>query len=315
MEDSFLKKLKEAGDSSQTLFLRLLQEYKLSEKSLHLFIEGNDDPAFYTNYISNLAGNNFQIYFYNSKNKSGVYSNYNQISWKSYNKNRVLFFVDKDYSDILKLRYPIDQNIFVTKYYSIENYLVNDQIVRRILTDLVHITDPSIINNIIKKFHQEHKSFCEYMVLLSAWIIYHRKNGTNINLGNISLSHIFQFNAKLEIVKLNSPQGKKLLDYLDEKTGNPDSSGSWKSVRKIYSSLLKINEDKIHLRGKFEIWFLVAFINALIDNLNSSRKKGEPKAKMNVSLSSSNAVALLATRLSIPPDLKSFISNNLSKIN
>lgn len=308
---SFLQSLKDAGASSITSYIRFLQEYKSTDKALHLFIEGNDDPSFYTNFIKNIAGKKYELYFYNCKNKNGVYENYNKINWNTYNKHKALFFVDKDYSDILGLSYVTDDNIFVTKYYSIENYLVNVKILKRILTDLLHITDTETINGIVKTFKKEHKVFCKQMHILSSWIIFHRSKGNNIPLSKVNLSHIFSFDQDLKINRLQEPQGTKLLTYLNNKTGNVDTTECWKEISKIYRQIRLISKDKIHLRGKFEIWFLIAFINELMENVNAVKSKGKQKLKMNINLSKSNAVEILGSRLDIPKDLKKFIKYNI----
>ncbi|MBJ6369471.1 DUF4435 domain-containing protein [Snuella sedimenti] len=309
--NSFLQSLKDAGASPITSHIRFLQEYSKTDKSLHLFIEGNDDPSFYTNFLKNIAGKKYELYFYNSKNKEGVYENYKKINWNTYNKNKVLFFVDKDYSDILNISYVSDENIFVTKYYSIENYLVNGKILKRILIDLLHITDTETIKGIVKRFKKEHKEFCSLMKLLTSWIIYHRSKKNKIQLANINLSHIFSFDDDMKICRSCRPQGQKLLSYLNKKTGNIDNSEIWKEIKSIYNKINYISEQKTHLRGKFEIWFLVAFINQLMENVNANKPKGEQKLKMNFTLSKSNAVEILGSRLEIPKDLKKFITHNL----
>ncbi|MCD8413646.1 DUF4435 domain-containing protein [Tenacibaculum finnmarkense] len=310
---SFLQSLKDAGTSPITTHIRFLQEYKLTDKALHLFIEGNDDPSFYTNFIKNIAGKKYQLYFYNSKNKDGVYENYNKIDWTTYHKNKVLFFVDKDFSDVLGLTYTSDENIFVTKYYSIENYLVNTKILKRILVDLLHITDTDTIKGIVKTFKEQHKVFCKQMLILTSWIIYHRSKKNNIPLSKVNLSHIFSFDEDLKITRIDKPQGMKLYSYLNSKTGNTDNSESWKEIKSIFKKIKVIRKDKIHLRGKFEVWFLIAFVNELMENVNATKSKGQQKLKMNINLSKSNAVEILGSRLDVPKELKKFVKFNIAK--
>lgn len=310
---SFLQSLKDAGTSPITTYIRFLQEYKLTDKALHLFIEGNDDPSFFTNFIKNIAGKKYQLYFYNSKNKDGVYENYNKIDWTTYHKNKVLFFVDKDFSDVLGLTYTSDENIFVTKYYSIENYLVNTKMLKRILVDLLHITDTETIKGIVKTFKEQHKVFCEQMLILTSWIIYHRSKKNNIPLSKVNLSHIFSFDEDLKITRIDKPQGMKLFSYLNNKTGNTDNSESWREIKSILKQIKVIRKDKIHLRGKFEVWFLIAFVNELMENVNATKSKGQQKLKMNINLSKSNAVEILGSRLDIPKELKKFVKFNIAK--
>lgn len=303
---SFLENLKNAAKSPLSVYIRFLQQYKKGDKSLHLFYEGNDDPSFYTNFIVNLLGNEYRLYFYNCKNKDGVYSNYSKIDWRTYRKSRALFFVDKDHSDILGIKYIEGINIFVTKYYSVENYLVNEVVFQRILRELASIGDETIINELTKVFIVQHKRYSDLMLLITSWIIYHRQLNSNLNLNNINLNHLFFFNDNLEVQRVTKPLSRKILTYLDEKTKVSTSANSWKVILCIYRALIKIREHKVHLRGKFEVWFLIAFVDALIDQMNQGKNKGEKKVKMKVPLSINNSVALLATRIQIPEDMDKF---------
>jgi hypothetical protein len=102
-----------------------LQQYKSTDNSIHIFHEGKDDPSFYSNYLERGRLKRQRVYYYLFNNKKGVYFHYEKINWLKFKKNRLLFFVDKDLDDILEIKYPHDQNIFVTKYYTIENYLIS----------------------------------------------------------------------------------------------------------------------------------------------------------------------------------------------
>ena len=148
----FLNYLKDAAKSDISTHTKFLQQYRKFDNSLHIFLEGKDDPSFYSNYLDRYRKKKQKIYFYRAKNKNSVYSNYRKINWNIYTKNRVLFFVDKDFRDILNETYPIDSNIFETKYYSIENYLVSKSMFSRCLRELLGLDDDKLINRITKDF-------------------------------------------------------------------------------------------------------------------------------------------------------------------
>lgn len=78
--------------------------------------------------------------------------------------------------------------------------------------------------------------------------------------------------------------------------------------------LLSVEEYKRHLRGKFELWFLVKYINQLPYLLNIDRKKGERKYKYKLSICTDNAVSILAPRLLIPIDIEEFLDQNIFRI-
>jgi hypothetical protein len=186
---SLLNKLKKAATSNVAVHARFLQQYKPDGNEIHVFHEGQDDPSFYGGFIESRVQNKRRLYYYNCKNKSQVYEQYGKIDWRKFERNRSLFFVDKDLEDILGMIYPRDTNIFVTRPYSIENYLVSETVFVRCLRELVNLQDHEIkvfrspFRNSLKRFHRVSNG-------LAAYIILHRRRGTAINLGNLSMTKI-----------------------------------------------------------------------------------------------------------------------------
>ena len=148
----FLKYLKVAAKSNTSVRTRYLQQYNNNDNALHIFYEGNDDPSFYSNFLENK--NQKKIYYYQAENKKGVYEIHSKINWSSYDKRRTLFFVDKDFSDILNEIFTIDDNIFVTRYYSIENYVVSKHVFIRTIREILHIDDEKFLNKCYKDFEK-----------------------------------------------------------------------------------------------------------------------------------------------------------------
>jgi hypothetical protein len=308
----FLAKIKNAAKTSNEPYINLLQQYKKSDKSIHLFHEGKDDPSFYTNFIKNILGEEYKLYFYNSGNKDKVLKDYKKINWSTYKKHRVLFFTDKDYSDILGLKHITDENIFVTKYYSIENYLVTKEVVERILVELISIREEVIIRGIIKDFDKQYSRFCDLIRIISAWTLFHKRSGREPVLQNIKLKDIFKFVSKNGILRSKSPKFG-LFNYLDTKTKVVTPSKSMKKIIREYKQL-KLVPSKSHIRGKYEVWFLSAYIEYLLKELNSQKKPGEEKFKMSFSLAPSNVIVTLGTRLTVPKDICSFLNHNFSRL-
>jgi hypothetical protein len=303
----FLAYLKSAAKSNSSVRTKFLQQYNNNDKALHVFYEGNDDPSFYSNYFEK---KDTKIFYYQAENKKGVYEIHSKINWSSYNKKRALFFVDKDFSDILNELYSSDTNIFVTKYYSIENYLVCKPIFIRICRDLLHIDDELFITNCYKDFEKKLNQFSVDIIPLIAWIIYHRSISSKLNLSNFKLSDIFSIDNDLNVIKRKNCRGKKIQSYLLDKTKIAQPLNSWKSILFYCRKISRMHSYKYYLRGKYEIWFLVLYINKLIEVINMKRGKGQPKIKMQLNLSSENAVELLGPRLRKPIDISTFLKAN-----
>ncbi len=299
---NLLDYLRKAAKSDTTVYTTFLQQYSKNDNSIHVFHEGKDDPSFYGNMIQNKIKKTQKIFYYQAKNKDKVYENYQKINWTSFSKKRILFFVDKDFADILRISYPIDINIFVTNYYSIENYLVDKHLFRRSLRDLIGLDNDKINNAITKQFQVGLKTFYKASLTLTAYILYHREKKNPLNLQDITIGDIFSIDNSFIVTKK-----PKILSTLDRKTGAKTIS-AFKEIRKISMSLRKINKPKKYTRGKFELAYLVNCINKSPGMINIDKKKGEKRYKCCVQLSPSNAIQILAPRIRQPKDVKEFIS-------
>lgn len=299
---NLLDYLRKAAKSETTVYTTFLQQYSKNDNSVHVFYEGKDDPSFYGNMIQNKIKRTQKIFYYQAKNKDKVYENYKKINWASYSKKRILFFVDKDFADILRISYPLDTNIFVTSYYSIENYLVDKHIFSRSLRELIGLDNDKVNNAISKKFQVGLRTFYEASLTLTAYILYHREKKNPLNLQDISIGDVFRIDDSFVVTKK-----PKILSTLDRKTGATTTS-AFKEIRKIVASLRKINNPKKYTRGKFELAYLVNCINKSPDIINIDKKKGETKYRCCVQLSPSNAIQILAPRIRQPKDVKDFIN-------
>lgn len=293
--------LKNSAKSNSAIYIRFLQQYSKQNNYIHVFHEGKEDPSFYGNFIERKTKKNQKIFYYNCRNKQNVYDNYSKLNWRVYKKKRVLFFVDKDYSDILKLSYPANTNIFVTKYYSIENYLVSEAIFARCLRELIGIEDREI-EIFSKAFKKGLKRFYKESLILSAYVILHRKNNSRINLNNINLKSLFDLINPFEIRRT-----PKTLTQLDKQCG-VNTKGCYSEIREIVKNLQKITEPKKYVRGKYELEFLVYSVNFALEMIN---KSSSCKYKMSVSFANSNAIQIIAPRLRQPIDIGKFLNSNL----
>lgn len=299
---NLLDYLRKAAKSETTVYTTFLQQYSKNDNSIHVFHEGKDDPSFYGNMIQNKIKKTQKIFYYQAKNKDKVYENYKKINWSSYAKKRILFFVDKDFADILKISYPVDINIFVTSYYSIENYLVDRHLFSRSLRDLIGLDNDKVNNAITKQFQVGLKTFYEASLTLTAYILYHREKKNCLNLHDVTISDVFKIDSGFMVTKR-----PKILSKLDKKTGAVTVS-AYKEIRKVIVRLRRINNPKKYIRGKFELAYMIYCINNSPHIININKKKNEKKYKCCVQLSSANAIPILAPRMRQSKDVKEFIN-------
>ena len=112
---TFKEVLIQYRENTDTAYLTFLINYKNAENCFHLFYEGNDDASFYTNFLDNILLAPKHVY--NCKGKKRLHHIYKLINWSAYSKKKIIFFTDKDYSDILSETWNTDYNIFVTTPY------------------------------------------------------------------------------------------------------------------------------------------------------------------------------------------------------
>ena len=301
---TFKEALIEHRNSTGSAYITFIVNYDTQDDSYHLFYEGADDLSFYTNFIENILLKPKYTYKCNGKKK--LYEIYKKINWDTTPKSRVLFFADKDFSDILNEKLPTASNIFVTKYYSIENYLVDEYLLKRTIVENLSITNEKIVNHLIEKYNEALEKFKPLALSISAWIIF-TKRKEEIVLNNIRLTDIFQIDNNL-----NFKRQSGVLNYLITTT-NPSHKENVFEIRNTIKELQKYYPDyKFYLRGKFEMAFFIEFISKICEYLNKGRAKGEKTFSYTYYLTQSNAIAFLGPRQKQPDDLKAFLSNILN---
>lgn len=320
---SFKDVLLLAGEIPETSYIKYLQKYKFNEKSIHCFFEGHEDQSFYVNFIENIFPRDYKLHYYVCNGKEHVEQNYKDINWGTYSKNRTLFFIDKDYSDVLGNRKYTDENIFETKYYSIENYFVSTESYVRFLKEICSIQSEDIINKLTVQFEKELLSFYYKTTLLFGWIVYCRRNRYDLNLNNIDMSKLFSFTEELKLEKNLSQPYNSMFEYVFDVTGCQKFDNA--DVISTTRHLMSVQNPKMYVRGKYELWFMYAFYKKTIDSvipklnaeitkknkLNNTRLR---KHKVHIELKEDNLCQLMAPRVRIPVELFTFLNENLRKV-
>ena len=135
--------LDEALENSITSY----HEFMLNSKAntLHVFVEGVNDSSFYRKSLEPYFEMFENHWFYPCCSKCQVFQTRNEIVERPrvphwWNTMGVVYFVDKDFSDLVNTNCPPASDVFVTDYYSVENYLVSVKMLRTILTDFLNFS-------------------------------------------------------------------------------------------------------------------------------------------------------------------------------
>jgi Protein of unknown function (DUF4435) len=299
-----------AIDSKVASYHEFLTRYSKSRKVVYGFVEGKEDPAFYRGFIELLIPEDWAVELWPAGNKKQVYEIHSLLDWRKFKKKRVCFFVDQDLSALIPEKLKEDSNIYVTPQYSIENDVVRKDTFKRVLTELygfAHLSHDDV-DQIANTFERELEAFYVHLIPIMAWILTWRRAGKKAGLNDILMRDMFRFSGGI-LQPIANPKGKAdAATYIHEQCNVAyDSTVNLMSVRgelttgKRYRSLT---------RGKYLLWFIVEFCHS-VHREASALFPGKPAPqKMNVTISTSNAMALIGPRARVPQSLRKFLEVN-----
>jgi hypothetical protein len=219
-----------------------------------------------------------------------------------------LFFVDKDHDDLIPGARggATEQTLFVTTYYSIENYCATSEVLRTVLIDLCGLdsSNPAIAEAISEYERLTSQVYQECMRWM-AWVIAVRISGEQPQNDNVKLREVFSIDEELSLA-VNWHEG--IYPYL-QRVSKIQSRPSEDDIMKVYH-LLEAKPPKTWLRGKAEIGLFVLYLERLV----SVSKKCPSPLKPRYSIGFANAIEVLAPRTSIPNDLSAFVSEWFSRV-
>lgn len=309
---SFVDDLRAARGSAATAYHTFLLDYKSNGRSIYCFFEGQDDPSFYLNFISAQKPTDWHVCIYRCNNKLAVYESYKKISTQQTKPGECLFFVDKDLSNYIGDAFPNSQQIFVTEYYSIENYLASPEMLKRIWIEIFHLSVPSReFDDVVHKFKQAQKGLHRLLLVIMAWAVYLKRVGCPTNLNGLDLSGMYAIGSDLKITRRVAVI--YVQRYLEKTCQTKTPNGSAKHIRTI-AKLLQKQNPKTYIRGKFELWFLIQFVKVLEGNYREAAYRENIPFNVRTTLSLKNAIEILGPRLTIPSTLQAFLENNMERL-
>ncbi len=250
------------------VFTKFIQAKELHMKALFCFYEG-EDAKYYgrrVEYITKRSCDN--IISYNCGGRTGVLKVFELINSKNiYSHVNLAFFIDGDFIRMDRL----DNKIYQTTGYSIENYYTSLSAFSRILNYVFCIScNSDDYNRCIKDYENSLNDFHKQVIVLNAWIKAHRihelKSGTReLELSKLKISKYFNA-IQIDKITIKQEINKELLEK--EFPGLPiiDKIELDKNIKELsYSNMQQ------SLRGKFEFEFL----RRIVDDLKTKNKNGD----------------------------------------
>jgi len=308
----YVQLLKDEAASGHAAF----HEYVLlldnsGSSSLFLFFEGEDDPAFYVPYVLTTVPS-AEYYEFVCLGRDEVLKAAELAARDGRSQGRARFFIDKDHSDIVGGRQPELESIYQTDFYSFENFVVCSSVFRRYWVERLRlrITDKRY-PEWLGRFERSHRQFCKRSKVLMSCVLIGRgylgDNSIKLNLNNADLSEVFVLDALSATVKWKGDG----LSYFLRSVNMQNSNCAPGRIRKVASKALS-GDPKGYVRGKYEVWYFVKFLQLMTSILSSragAKSSGCDRAKPSDSISMSNFLSVIGSLTPFPESLKEFMAD------
>lgn len=239
------------------VYMEIMHRYDFLGEGVLLVVEGKDDAPFYERVARDNCEKRCEFSTVTAGEKSTVIELYETIDWCRYDKKRLLFFVDRDYTDYLNESQRISgDNVYVTDGYSIENSLLDVDtaisLSRRACTNNRQLLQED--EEAITKCYKESKREAARILLpLAAFQILSLRYGYRYNAddfnperylnasnGNISLRDVTEVGGADNIISM-------LLKSL------PQASFTNDDVKEILSQIEESSSYEMVVRGKYRL--------------------------------------------------------------
>lgn len=255
-------------------YTEFMLDFKKGSNSIYSFYEGKEDRNYYSFRINLTTNSKKQKFHYTCNGKSNVIE-LEKLLYKNtfYSDSNLLFYVDKDFDK----NNHLSNNIYVTKYYGIENFYSIEESFKNILVNnyQIPVNDENyrkaveLFNNCKNDFHLRIIKFNSWLACQSDYRS-ENQSSTRLNIEK-SLKNYFSKDIFEKCVKIDFT-----ID-LDNDISNPLIFPNIFPDAPIISDEKLINKIELFktlkydeiFRGKFELKFLVCFLKRFKDEISN----------------------------------------------
>ena len=289
----------------QTALITLKSQYRNDKNKIWIVVEGKNDPDYYLNTIIHLIPRDWQVITIEAGNKKNVITVYKAIDWKNYSQKKILFFVDRDLSDFINDIDVSSTNFYVTDGYSIENSFITDEVMFRVLGELLGLYNLTSHEReaICELFKTSRHVFIKNMLIVMSIILCIEKHEIKTKgLNNIDIRDIFRFSQGSCVLK-KTPQ--EIYNYVLTKL---QCKGFFTEEEiEICKNEFSSHKNYMNLiRGKYMLSFLVLFVKSIRDDWNKFIFATTLAQKRNIDLTIQNAFVNVSVRARTVPSLRNF---------
>ena len=155
----------DSSECAETYFTNFCKMYKGDIDYIYYFHEGSEDPFYYDDLISTLLSKK-RISIY-CEGKDNVIDTQNFFTEnEEYGETKCLFFIDKDYS----CNEDIDENIYITPCYSIENLYVSSETLDDTLRIHFLMNEEDDRKKVLETYENLQNSFNNKTLFFNSWL-------------------------------------------------------------------------------------------------------------------------------------------------
>lgn len=287
-------------------------EYKRGENKIYIICEGTEDLSYYGQVIKRKFSK-LQIKKQFAGGKDKVLEVYKSFDWNVYEKNKLLFFVDRDFSYWIGEKQYIDTNVYITDQYSFENDAVNVEIFMDVLEDIYGFANATSdeLEFIREVFHERWQTFYLNSTYAMAALL------VSNTLNEEHLAKYIDIKKMLKIetdsVWVKSIKGQSDKEYLYEKLKlTNDCETKIVQIQNVFEG----DMSNYFVRGKWALGFMIKLLEFIMDNAKkyapSLYADGGKAPKRMCELTQNGTMVMLAPRMVPSESLENFLESNIS---
>ena len=294
----------------------MLQLERCPSDCQFIFFEGSEDPTFFIRFIlERLDGREYREFVCNGR--QGVIKVNELCSSDGRAFSHTLYFIDKDHCDLMDPDEVLPMRVIQTECYSFENYLVCNEVFRRFWTERLRLRSSDDRFVFYRKlFENLHKSFFERMQFLMAIILIGRgidgRTIAKLNLNNVDLNKVLSIDFDAGKILWLPRGGTTFLSASNMTTSGITLRGD--AIRSVLRKYLRHRNPKSYVRGKYELWFFVQFLQFITRKLSDRKQAkvtGLPRANPGEIITHKNAIDLLCGLAPRPENLWRFLEEHI----
>ncbi len=307
---NILDQMSNAIELPEVALHKFLLKFRNDVNTLHVYYEGKCDNKLYYGLLRRIVNNkDIIIRTVICSNKSKVFDFRDILQGQSNDRNKIIYFVDKDIDDICNKYYDAFDDIHETEYYSIENYVACEEIFHDLCIEALNIANLDVedgrgfVEYAMEKYNQEESKFFDAIRIIMIYVILLRRNNIRVSLDNIKISEMFLIDDNCCLI--NKVLVQDYSDYFLRKT-QQDITPYLECFDDVDSELSNL-EPKAYVRGKYHMSFFCEFMSVIQKHARTSLG-----FKQTFQFFDENLFLFAGPRMLVPESIDTFIKRNAS---